>query len=52
MRIPSLALLAALITPLAAQREHDVLPFVDAKEAFATAAKEGKRVLVYQDWPT
>ena len=52
MRLPFVVLLAALTTPLSAQGEEGVLPFVDAKDAFARAAKEGKRVLVYQDWPT
>ena len=28
------------------------MKFVEADAAFARASKEGRRVLVYQDWPT
>ena len=42
---------AILAVPLAAQGEEEHLPFVDGAAAFAEAARTGKRVLVYQDWP-
>ncbi len=52
MRVPLAFVFFVSMPSLAAQGEEDVLPFVDANEAFASAAKEGKRVFVYQDWPT
>lgn len=44
-------LTSCLFASLPAQREEDHLPLLPAKDAFAAAAKHGKRVLVYQDWP-
>jgi len=46
-----LLLSAMFAAPLAAQGEEEHLPFVEAKAAFERASAEGKRVLVYQDWP-
>jgi len=34
-----------------AQGEEKHLPFQPAAQAFEEAARTGKRVLVYQDWP-
>ena len=47
----SLLALPLLACPVAAQNEEDFLPFLSAKAAFAKAEKEGKRVLIYQNWP-
>lgn len=44
-------LTSCLLASLLAQREEDHLPLLGANEAFAAAQKDGKRVLVYQDWP-
>lgn len=49
--IPVATATALLAAPIAAQLEETHLPFVDAKKAFDEAARTGKRVLVYQDWP-
>ena len=38
-------------TAARAQSEELILPFVDTEAAFEEAARSGKRVLVYQDWP-
>ena len=53
MRVTTPTVLTAILlcTPLAAQLEEAHLPFLGADEAFAEAARTGKRVLVYQDWP-
>ena len=57
LRGMSLALRSALIglplfaCPIQGQDEENFLPFLDAKAAFQKAAKEGKRVLIYQNWP-
>ncbi len=40
-----------LALPIAAQGEEEFVAFEGATEAFARAAKAGKRVLLYQDWP-
>ncbi len=40
-----------LALPIAAQGEEEFVAFEGATEAFARAAKVGKRVLLYQDWP-
>ena len=46
------AIITLLFTPMAsAQGEEKLLAFLPADQAFAKAAKTGKRVLVYQDWP-
>ena len=47
----ALALTAILAAPVTAQGEDAYLRLLDAEEAFAEAARTGKRVLVYQDWP-
>lgn len=42
---------AFCLPSLPAQGEEVFLDFKEAEAAFEQAAKEGKRVLVYQDWP-
>jgi len=51
MLLRPLAALAVLPTVLPAQGEEAFVDFLPAKAAFAKAEKEGKRVLVYQNWP-
>ena len=48
----AVAMAAVLSAPLAAQLEETKLPFVEGEKAFEEAARTGKRVLVYQDWPS
>lgn len=51
MRLSVVPFLISLAAPGLAQGEEEHLPFLEAEEAFARATTEGKRVLVYQDWP-
>ena len=47
----AVAVAAVLSASLTAQHEETKLPFVEGDKAFEEAARTGKRVLVYQDWP-